>query len=86
MPTRVKKRRRSPLLPALVVLVLIGGAFLIWRLAFSGPQPSGNLPDWVPGNIHAFLRAYRHHRCGGSRLSYCQEACRGASAGHCHRP
>ena len=47
MPTRVKKRRRSPLLPALVVLVLMGAAFLIWRLAFSGPQPSGNLPDWV---------------------------------------
>ena len=33
MPTRVKKRRRSPLLPALIILVLIGAAFLIWRLA-----------------------------------------------------
>ena len=47
MPTRVKKRRRSPLLPALIILVLIGAAFLIWRLAFSAPQPSGDLPDWI---------------------------------------
>ena len=47
MPTRVKKRRRSPLLPALVVLVLAGAAVLIWRLAFSAPQPSGDLPDWI---------------------------------------
>ena len=47
MPTRVKKRRRSPLLSTLMVLVLMGAAFLIWRLAFASPQPSGNLPDWV---------------------------------------
>ena len=47
MPTRVKKRRRSPLLPALMVLVLVGAAVLIWRLAFSAPQPSGDLPGWI---------------------------------------
>ena len=47
MATRVKKRRRSPLLPVLLVLVLVGGAFLVWRGFFSAPQPSGNLPDWI---------------------------------------
>jgi len=32
MATRVKKRRRSPVLPILLVLVLAIGAVLVWRL------------------------------------------------------
>ena len=47
MATRVKKRRRSPVLPILLVLVLAIGAVLVWRLFFSSPQPSGDLPDWI---------------------------------------
>ncbi len=49
MPSRLKKRRRSPLLPLLLALVLLGGGgALAWQmLAAPAEERTAGLPDWV---------------------------------------